>query len=210
MLVGHFSDLHGALNRVLNTTETPDLWIATGDIFPNSSRGYVDIEVPFQEAWWAHFGATIAARFKDRPIIVVDGNHDYISFADCLRQHGVEAYKIEDSPVVLGKRFAGFREIPWIAGEWNGETVDFQHIVDRTFEADPDILLTHAPPAGILDHDHFDHGYGVRNLTQALTYRPHRITAHFFGHMHERGGQDTEEMGIRFYNGATKVRFVTV
>lgn len=207
MLIGHLSDLHGALKRVLDTNTNPDLWIATGDMFPNRTRGDVVVEVSHQRNWWDFYGKKISDRFQGRPVVVVDGNHDYISFAQALREHGVEAYDISESPTVLGMKFAGFREIPYIAGEWNGENHDFRSVVDEAFAQDPDILVTHAPPAGILDEDCHGAGYGINLLMQALSYRPHKIRAHFFGHAHECGGKTVEEMGIRFFNGATKVRF---
>ena len=44
--------------------------------------------------------------------------------------------------------------------------------------------------------------YGISSLTTSMAYREHKIRAHFFGHEHSCGGKTTEEMGIRFINGA--------
>ena len=81
-------------------------------MFPNLTRGNVEIEVNYQRNWWDSNGEKISARFRGRPVVVVDGNHDYISFAQALREYGVEAYDISESPTILAMKFAGFGEIP--------------------------------------------------------------------------------------------------
>lgn len=116
----------------------------------------------------------------------------------------VDAHLVTTAGVnILGLRWAGYREIPRIDDEWVGEEVDFSRVIDETWAANPDILVTHGPPGGILDEER---GYGCPALTTALTYRPHRVRHHFFGHTHVCGGQMTAEMGIRFYNGACMAR----
>ena len=74
-----------------------------------------------------------------------------------------------------------------------------RNIVDRTMACDPHILVTHAPPDGILDR----RGYGVPYLTSYLVYRHHRVQQHFFGHAHKYGGHTRREGGVTFVNGAT-------
>lgn len=214
MRIGHASDLHGDLRELLSGDVCPDVWVLSGDVCPNETRGIVAHEVPYQTAWFRGVSDALVARFGDRPVLVVPGNHDYIDLAALLRSCGVDATNVTPEGVeVAGVRFAGFREVPWMAGEWNGECRDFADLVGRTFDSDPEVIVTHAPPAGILDDDglgEFGHGGGIPALTTALTYRPHRVRAHLFGHIHEHGGRDVEEMGIRFYNGAEHVRIVEV
>lgn len=214
MKIGHASDLHGDIGGILASHGSPDVWVLSGDICPNETRGIVACEVPFQTGWFREVADALVARFADRPVLVVPGNHDYIDLAALLRSRGVDATMVTPEGVeVAGVRFAGFREVPWMAGEWNGECRDFADIVDRTFGSDPEVLVTHAPPAGILDDDGMGsggHGGGITALTTALTYRPHRVRAHLFGHIHEHGGRDVEEMGVRFFNGAEHVRFFEI
>jgi Icc-related predicted phosphoesterase len=184
MLIGHVSDIHGNLKSLLSTDVLPDLWLFTGDIFPNMTRGDAEVEVPFQNAWFAENAEAIVARLGNVPVLSVGGNHDFIDLATRLREHGVDAHTVTPTGVeILGIRFAGFREIPYIQGEWFGETHDFTEVIGHTFASDPQVLVTHAPPAGILDED----GYGIKALTTALAYRPHGIQAHFFGHCHGHG-----------------------
>ena len=204
---GHVSDIHGDIGELLRDSWLPDMWVFTGDILPNRTRGKMFVEVPYQTEWLLENIQQIIARLGGRPLLSVPGNHDFIDIVPMLREHGVDAYAVTpDGVTVAGLRFAGFREINYIAGEWAGETCDFEDLISQTFATNPDILVTHAPPAGILDDD----GYGVRELTSALCYQPHNIKAHFFGHTHGWGGHDTEEMGIRFVNGACNCRLISL
>lgn len=209
--IAHFSDLHGNLSPLFASSDLPDVFVCTGDLFPNETRGDRAVEVPFQTAWFESIADAFVARLGGRPLIWVGGNHDYVNLASLLRARGVEAYDVEEGPVDLcGHRFAGFGAIPYIAGEWNREEIALGPVVDACFEQDPTILVTHAPASGILDQCSDGHGDGIRPLTSALQFRPHRIVTHLHGHIHEMGQQDVEEMGIHFFNGANGCRFVTV
>ena len=186
----HTSDLHGNYKKLLAALEGDfDVWVDTGDFFPNKTRGDRSVEVPFQAKWagWKNLGERIVEGLAGRPLISVGGNHDYISLAALVRDAGGTAFDVSEGPAqVSGLTFAGFREIPWIAGEWNGETLgpDFTAIVEETFAANPDILVTPGPAAGLLDDK--AHGGGVVQLASALTWQPHNVKAHFFGHI-QRG-----------------------
>lgn len=202
--IAHFSDAHGTAVSLLGSTPTPDVWVSSGDFFPNASRGNLAVEPPFQTKWLATNGAKIRAAFRGKPVLVVNGNHDFIPLTPALRDLGVDAIDIPlDGLDYMGFRWAGFREIPYIRGEWAGESYQdvLGALVDRAFAADPDILVTHAPPSGILADE-----WGIHPLTPALAYRPHKIRYHLFGHVHEFGGRTTEEMGVTFSNAACSVR----
>lgn len=213
MRIGHFSDLHGNLGKFFATNEVPDVWVCSGDLFPNITRGDVNVEPDFQKAWFNTVAGRLMARLGGKPVVWVGGNHDYVNLATLLCEQGYNnAYDVTAAALDLGgHRFAGFSEVPWIAGEWNGEVHELGPMVDQAMDADPTILVTHAPAAGILDDDFGGgHGCGNRPLTRALAYRPHRIVAHLFGHIHAQSGRDIEEMGIHFYNNAEMVRFFDV
>lgn len=214
MLIFHASDLHKKYQKLdAFPGETPDLWILTGDIFPNKTRGEVSVEVGHQTRWFNYTGYSIKERLRGAPVVCVDGNHDFICLATALRSIGVEAYNVTPQGVtVKGIRFAGFRHVPQINGEWNGEADrgELQKLVFDTFEeGNPDILVTHAPPQGILDGTGIGYEHiGIEPLTTALMYRTHNVKVHCFGHVHSSAGE-TEENGIRFYNSAERVtRFV--
>jgi len=207
MKVIHTSDIHGKYHKVLEALEADgySVWVDTGDFFPNKTRGDRDVETKFQTKWFGHknLGERIVTALAGRPLVSVGGNHDYTSLAQLVRDAGGTAFDLtEGAAVVNGKTFAGFREVPWIQGEWNGETHsgDFAPIVDAVMASNPDVLVTHAPPAGILNND--THG-GVGQLVNALAWAPHKVTTHFFGHIHSTQGVLTE-MDIKFINGAGK------
>ena len=210
MLIGHFSDLHGDLNILRNAMQIPDLWICSGDFFPNKTRGNIPVETKYQTLWFQKHKNEILDLLGGIPVLCVGGNHDYVSFASLLRNVGHEAYEIpRDGIDFMGHRFAGFREINFIQGEWNGETPvsDMKAIVDQVLDADPDILVTHAPPSGIFDRGN---DYGISALILSLMYRDHKVKYHFFGHSHLSGGQIHQEMGIIFINSACHVQFIEV
>lgn len=218
----HTSDLHARYHRLeelLGTIEGLDLWIDTGDFFPNKTRGVRDVETTYQRRWatsWTNIAARIAKICIARGIKVlsVSGNHDYTSLVGLLRQAGMTegtAYDLssaERSVRLCGLQFAGFREIPWLEGEWNGEQHlgEFKNIVDRAMSHDPDVLLTHCPPDGILDAMGFKDAHeGIPYLTSYLMNHPHNARYHLFGHIHESGGKTIERGGILFSNAATEV-----
>lgn len=219
MLIAHASDLHGNYKRKLSSINVPDLWIISGDFFPNYGRGpYTnnridpDYELNYQLRWWENHAAPIMECLRGAPVIWVGGNHDFVSLVPMLSQwaYDGEAYDLSHGPATVhGKVFAGFSEIPYIRGEWVGETHGFEDIVRNVMEQNPDILVTHAPPAGILDKSGYGH-CGISELTTALTYAPHQISHHFFGHVHNDGGKTLQEMGITFVNSAENVQTIVL
>lgn len=217
VLVAHASDTHDKPSLVRNiATSEAEVLILTGDCLNNLGRvprtGYKinpTAERRYQESWYRKQAKKWAADLKGRPVICVRGNHDFIGYTRWLEYYGADVFEITDSrPCVelLGRRWAGFRQVPYIEGEWAGETrqEDFPDIIKRVLDCDPHILVTHAPPAGILDGI----SYGIRALNRALTYPDAlwdvelSVKHHFFGHTHMHGGKSEERMGIRFHNGA--------
>lgn len=207
----HSSDLHGSYKPLLAALakQDYDVWIDTGDFFPNKTRGILPEETQYQSRWFRN--KMLSPRLTDalagKPMISIGGNHDFVRLAPLLKQSGAVAHDLSDGFIDLdGLRFAGFRQIPWIAGEWNGEEHDLRPHVEKALATDPDILVTHAPPDGILD----DFGYGIECLTSSLMYSPHRVQAHLFGHAHLRAGESREVGGVTFHNSATCVRIIVV
>lgn len=210
MRILHTSDLHGIRGSLIKSLENLDfdVWVDSGDFFPNLTHGIAETEVGYQSEWAAKSLKPIAETLiaRNKPLISVPGNHDYISLVTILRSMGVEAYDLTESPVDLGgERFAGYREIPYIRGEWVGECHDFVPVVRNMLDQNPTVLVTHAPAAGFLDGDGEGHSHGVALLSSTLQYAPHSIKAHLFGHIHRAGGGRLTEMDIQFSNAATQL-----
>lgn len=207
MKVAHFSDVHGYINEV-EIPDDVDGLICTGDFFPNSTRGEREIEIPFQTDWFNANKDEIFRIFRGLPIACVDGNHDYVSLGTLLIGAGYPGLVVNVNPdrtqEFLGYKVAGFREIPYISGEWNGEVTNAQihGLCDWAIQTGCDILLTHTPPKGVLSGD-----YGCPSLTSLLAYSAHSVRYHFFGHCHTDHGV-TEEMNIVFSNAATSLNVI--
>lgn len=214
----HTSDLHGAYHELLVQLETiPDLniWVDTGDFFPNKTRGTA-VEAGYQQKWATNH-TKIASRIaqicnvRNISVISVSGNHDYVSLASLLHLNGMNADSAHDlsspkkSVTVHGHKFAGFREIPYIDGEWKGEInlAAFRDIVNEAMSHNPDILVTHAPPGGILDNSSYGGAWGVPYITSYLMNNSHMVKLHMFGHVHGDGGKQVSEGGIQFSNAAS-------
>ena len=215
MEILHTSDLHGNVPLLLKemATNTFAVWVDSGDFFPNLTRGDASVEEPFQREWFQKHAADIKAALAGRPVIIIPGNHDYVDLAELLREHGVWAWNLAEGSIILnGFRFAGFREIPHIIGEWKGETYrwDFRPIIDRMVQEDPHILVTHAPSAGVLDWDANGKHWGIAELSTAIQYRLNNLRAHLHGHVHHMG--DSLDMcgGVQVSNAAQAARVLIV
>jgi len=210
MKIAHASDIHGDVSVLAKVDEPVDLWVLTGDIFPNVTRGNRRIEEVAQVRWYAEMSRWFAHTFGKTPVLLVPGNHDYADLANLLRRDGVNAREVTPEGLTFkGVRFAGFGQIPIIAGEWNRETTMSQLAIltRRTLElGNPEVLVTHAPPDGILNGLY----RGIGPLTSYLSYRPHRVRLHLFGHAHEDGGREETIMGIRFVNSALTATVIDI
>jgi len=238
VLIGHASDLHGKLTPILTNTREPHLWVLTGDLWPNKTRGDASIEIPFQTEFIEKNVADLRKAFGGKPVLVIDGNHCYAPTVELFKKHGIDARQVElerktvefrtkdiltgDGGSRAALTYAGFREIPYIAGEWMGEVSDqavMTSLVDKVVGESPNLLITHCPANGIMDNRYGASregvfGYGIPQLTSQLFYRPHSIKAHLFGHIHQVPGEEvhTAEDGhkIVFSNAACTLRFVEV
>jgi len=210
MRVLHSSDLHGDVSKLLGCGMAFDLWLDTGDFFPNlAAADAADVDASLEhrhQARWMREFPDLAGRLvrwlAGRHALIMPGNHDYLDLAASLGNAGASVDLVSvDGVECMGLQWAGFREVKWMEGRWKGECRDFSPLIARTFEDEPDILVTHAPPAEVLESDL---GFGIAELTSALR-QSERVTTHFFGHDHRCGGEYADALGIRFYNGAKRV-----
>lgn len=215
MKIIHVSDTHGSLPLLCEAfSQRADLIIHTGDFLPNYGRvrtfrgELVDslLEESYQQNWLERHSDLLVTYLK-APLLLVRGNHDFVSPSDSLRSKGASVLELSDNESSIqfgGLVFGGFRQIPFIIGEWSGEEHDLSPHIQRALQGDPNVLVTHTPPAQILCD-----GYGCPPLSSALFYGEHRIRTHLFGHAHNSGGI-AETGGITFSNAACTFRKLTL
>lgn len=253
MKICHTSDLHG-FNRSLPWA---DLYVVTGDIFPNfptlvfhpkslSSEvfyyrpndhlalGHHDYEFRMLprgnyvgsqidrgreqhlQALWTErvlkLGPWLELGNTEAPIVCVRGNHDFVRLSPLLSTSTKGPVYEYDGPTdrfpdLCGLKICGFRGINYINGRWSDEMhdSDLQKLVDELPD-DFDLLITHTPPAGILDYVDYDREHiGAKPLAAKLNrlMMQGKKFIHCFGHNHEEGGVVKEIDGCTFSNAAT-------
>lgn len=212
MIIGHISDNHGKL-RHIEAHAAVDVWVISGDFFPNYGRPIIAVqEAAYQRRWYYSNEAQILAALGDTPVVWCPGNHDFVDLAELLRESGKDnVYSVTpEGVVVAGRRFSGFREVPAMMYEWQGETMDFADLITRTLDSQPDIIVTHAPLKGMLDNGGSRHERGIPSMLNRLAFGAYNLRAHLCGHAHNDGGKQVEEMGIVFSNAAEHINTIEI
>lgn len=207
MNITHVSDIHGNVACLANVYWHTDIWVFNGDVFPTLNPREYDAEVRYQRAWFRRNASAFRAAIGKARVLSVRGNHDFTSLAYCMREHGIDANDIDYDGVPYGGHlFAGFEGIPATTGLWTTEASDatLDALSRRALASGADVLVTHAPPYGILDA-----GLGIRPLADRLKGE-HDVKVHLFGHIHEHAGQDVTIGGVRYFNGSLGARLVVV
>jgi predicted phosphohydrolase len=138
--------------------------------------------------------------------VLVAGNHDCVAEEDatwfraaCL---GAQVTYLEDDGVVIdGVSFWGSPVTPAYDGLAFNRTPGAA--LGAHWALIPhglDVLITHGPPAGVLDLFH-GASIGCAQLREAV--RAKRPRFHLFGHVHDGRGEATIE-GVRFVNGCAQ------
>jgi Icc-related predicted phosphoesterase len=114
-----------------------------------------------------------------RPIIIVPGNHDLSEWRSGRRIRNVHNRRYR----YKGFNFVGYRSTRLEVTEKEEENQLL--LVGSLLEANT-ILVTHAPPFGVLDNTHNGRHIGSRPLSR-LSTRP-EVALHLFGHVHASFG----------------------
>lgn len=169
-----------------------DLLIHCGDITQDGSKEQTE-----DFLLWFH---KLSFKFK----IFIGGNHDkYLEKNDTeIAKNLCENvfYLRDSSKKVLGKVFWGSPYTPAYKNmAFNKErTQEMKSHWDKVPE-NIDVLITHGPPADILDRTYKGVRVGCHHLKiKALKIKP---KFHFFGHIHESAGKINRN-GTTFYNAA--------
>ena len=210
MKICHFSDWHGTWQQL----PAADLYICTGDMYPDDPGGSWSMinsvkSSRHQREWSASHPLRESLGNPDAQVICVRGNHDFTDltplFGGPCHELGMNAGGIF---VYEDIRISGFRGIPYIGCGWSDELrhPDLVSLVEGIPD-DIDVLVTHGPPAGILDNT-----YGCKAM--AAYYNKFQYSGknppkyHLFGHIHEEGGQAETHGTTTFMNSAATYQVI--
>jgi Icc-related predicted phosphoesterase len=203
----HTSDTHG-----WDITQIPldaqnsehgvriDVVVHSGDFQPTKGRRVGErirpvAEVRYQDRWMRKNAPKIAAWLDGRPFVFVPGNHDFYNPTADLALAGANVVWLRNgSASVAGIRFSGYRFIPYIEGEWCGELPESDIAKHAKEIEDCDVLVTHAPPHGVLDRDSGRH-FGSSALANEYLYNREgrRLPKVWLcGHVHPHGGEQAQ------------------
>lgn len=187
------ADTHG---RSLSCWDIPggDVLIHCGD-FSCGRSGFTDIELLRKQLM------LLPHPHK----LVVAGNHDFAVQKDGKKTKEILApvhYLEDDGLVIDGLQFWG---TPW-QPEFLGMAFNLPRCSDELHEKrmlipdDTNVLITHCPPAEILDWVNFNGALGCNQLRWRVDKLP-KLKLHCFGHIHEGYGIE-ERDGKTFVNAA--------
>ncbi len=228
----HFSDSHGRLPR--KPAGDYDVVACTGDFMADDEiawemahRGLSSVPkaqetVRFQQKWLDENAHAITKWIDGRPFIWCAGNHDFINPCPRLLGEGAKVYDVTNAIVRLaGLTWYGFPFINAINGYYMYERM----AADMLYEAEafvkrsddelgglPDVLLAHAPLAGVYDMDKHGHCWGNSVLCNKLMYLAgqQKLPRLFLcGHVHVPGGGEVVG-GMQVFNSATTARIIEV
>lgn len=143
-----------------------------------------------------------AADLSHRAKLSVAGNMD-IALSDERKDRKSSfqhvTYLQDNEQVVSGIKFYGSPWTPEFVGVFQlRNSADAQKVWNKV-PSDADVLITHGPPAGVLDRTSRGMGVGDRDLLDLV--RNVRPRVHCFGHVHESYGT-LRENGTLFCNAA--------
>ncbi len=161
-----------------------DILVHSGDLCRYGSRDNVD-----------EFSEWFASQPHEHKVVIA-GNHDaalqkYLGYGQIFTVKGI--HYLEDTGVEIeGLKFWGS---PWTLPFQSWSFMLEEEGLTRKWSlipADTDVLITHGPPAGVLDLTDLE---GVLAGSLTLGYRIDSLTnfyerplVHIFGHIHERNG----------------------
>jgi len=167
------ADIHGSLDslkRILKNNEHVDLVLVCGDITHYNSPHITTMLEPFDL----------------EKTLFVPGNCDTIEVMDVLNEHGVNIHgKTVDINGIRIRGIGGSNPTPFDTPlEYSEE--ELKEILFKDKEVD--VLVSHAPPKGILDKVGVSHVGSVAIREYIEEVQPRFV---FCGHIHEQEGEET-------------------
>lgn len=217
----HISDWHAdpdsfkkALSREIR--EDPrmldaDVIVLSGDMVFNSYACFKQpsLEGQYQRPAFQEMLDFLDVCFPGVDVVGVRGNHDYFNYG--IRGDSWQGIDIFE---LWGYKWASMRGVPLHMGSWNDELVESElDALAQQVPLDTQILITHAPPFGILD-DTRDDATMPRNIgSQAfrlLVDRLPNLQLHMFGHVHEQGGMVQTRNNVVFSNASCTSNYIVL
>ncbi len=197
MRIGLLSDTHDR-HRGLVIPAGLDWLIHCGDFTMNG-------RIPATMDFLTWFGE------QEAPVkLSVPGNHDFCvqenpgMLVEAAWERGIRML-LHEAAVVDGVRVFGSPWQPWFH-DW---AFNVRNDMDRKrlwsqIPEDTQILLTHSPPAGILDACSDGRRVGCVPMRERVQALP-QLALHAFGHIHESAGQEHIQMTshVQFVNAAS-------
>ena len=171
------SDSHGK-HRQLKLPPA-DLLIHCGDITMNGELHVLD-----------DFNRWVGEQKHIKYKICIAGNHDWCFYRKPDESKEILSnieYLQDQQAVIDGFVIYGS---PWtpIFGRWAFMKEDTSEVWAELAKINPDILVTHGPPRGILDRNRYGEACGSRGLLEVVQNL--EMEMHCFGHIHESYGID--------------------
>ena len=140
--------------------------------------------------------------------ILIAGNHDYglekLPMRDEVLIGTSLTYLENEGTEIEGVKFWGSPiNPPFMNWAFQPPRFDWR----RAIPEDVEVLITHAPPFGILDSNHIFSSIGCPNLLEAVRGLK-KLRLHIFGHVHENTGTKLID-GVTFINCALGGRLNT-
>lgn len=196
MIVKVISDTHNSHHELDQDSLEADILIHCGDF---GTRGnYTEAENFLM--WFVKQ----PAKYK----LLVPGNHDKrFKSGDDLRKLardlGIKVLMNEGLDI-NGYKFWGGHFVPWYRQGVCQVDLETRKKAWEDMPNDVAVLITHAPPRGILDTNSKGEHCGCDQLLAKVNkVRP---AYHVFGHLHEEGGVTKQLGGVTFMNAANKNR----
>jgi Icc-related predicted phosphoesterase len=204
----------------------PDVIVMTGDMVANTMnfRDNHALEGEWQRPHFEEMLDYCWQLFPGVDVLGVRGNHDFFNY-------GIQGdhYSGIDVFTFKGYKFASIRGVPVHVGVWNDEMGENKLAMAASeIPDDTQILITHAPPFGILD-DVRDvpssplvwgdsdreipvieprniGSYAFRERILALEH----LQLHMFGHVHEQGGMVQTRNNVVFSNASCTSNYIVL
>lgn len=189
------SDTHGLHDRVV--VPDGDILIHAGDC--------TNVGIPTELVGFLRWFAALPHRNK----ILIAGNHDWVfektpmAAGTLLRKHAPSIHYLNDSGAEIDHLKIWGSPVQPAFYEWAYNRQRGQEIRAHRdlIPADIDVLVTHGPPANILDLTASGQRAGCVDLTHAIARLP-RLRLSVFGHLHHEGGRQQESNGVVYVNAS--------